>query len=254
MRANVYDWKAKNPMAKIIAPKGGNIKAINPITGQTIMDFGPSGTMSDKERLELEQTNRMNLQNDAQAARVDLQDDQQEATAELEGTRQRNRIALKGTPSASQTGKGESSTQKRVGEFLRAREVANTNPALAQFIELGDPGSNDFRIKEPATKQWWGGMSHGPTPEQYQQLQQIIYGTPEIQKTNIPPPPPAKAGASSSPAPASSGRASGAGPRGQGGAPSTKAEPLRKTQRNVKTGQTRTLISLDGGKTWSVEK
>jgi Spy/CpxP family protein refolding chaperone len=248
MRADVYDWKAKNPMAKIIAPKGGNIKAINPITGAVIMDFGPAGTLTDEERIDLENTNRTNLQNDAQAARQALQDDAQAGAVDLEGVRQGNRLEVRRTPTAAQSGSSESSTQKRVGEFLRARQIANTRQDLAQFLEIGEPGSNDFRIVPPATKQWWGGMSHGPTPEQYAELESIIYGTPKVERTNVPPPPPPKVTTPAAP----TGRGAGAGPAGSQRTPAV--APMEKTQTNARTGAKRVLISLDGGKTWKVKQ
>lgn len=251
MRAQVYEWKARNPMAKIISPKGGNVQAINPITGQVIMDFGPSGTMTDQDRINLESTNRMTLQNDAQAARAELQDDQQAATSELEDKRQGNRITLKGTPTGNAGGgnKPESSTQKRVGEFIRARQFANSNPQLGKYVELGDPGSNDFRITPPATKQWWGGMSSGPTQEEYNQIQAAIYGTPEVPKTNVPPPAPPKPNTGG-------GRASGPGPNAGGGnkPPQAAVAPIEKQVRNKQTGEVRTVISTDGGKTWNFKQ
>lgn len=56
-RADVYRFKAENPGVKIIAPKGGNIQAINSATGEVVQDFGSSGTLSDSARIALEQTN-----------------------------------------------------------------------------------------------------------------------------------------------------------------------------------------------------
>lgn len=71
-RADVYKFKAENPGVKIVAPKGGNIIAINSATGQTVKDFGPAGTLSDDERIKLEQTGRMDLADKNNTARESL--------------------------------------------------------------------------------------------------------------------------------------------------------------------------------------
>lgn len=55
----IAEYKAKNPNAKIIAQKGGNIKAVHPVTGEVIADFGPTGEMDDASRIALEQAGKI---------------------------------------------------------------------------------------------------------------------------------------------------------------------------------------------------
>lgn len=71
-RADVYEFKAKNPGIKIVAPKGGSIQAINSATGELIKDFGPSGTLSDEDRINLEQTGKETLADRNNTARETL--------------------------------------------------------------------------------------------------------------------------------------------------------------------------------------
>lgn len=82
-KADVAAFRATNPGVKIVAPKGGNIVAINSATGNVIKDFGPSGSLSDAERLELEQSNAV--------GRIDATGRNAQA---LEGTRQTGRVSL----------------------------------------------------------------------------------------------------------------------------------------------------------------
>lgn len=245
MRAQVYEFKAKNPMAKIISPKGGNIQAINPITGGVIADFGPAGTMSDADRINLEQTNAMARQDDAQASRTQYQKTAAENAEELESMRQTGREAIQMMPPRSTTvEKPETSTQEKTKYYNNAQKVANTRPDLRQFIKPGQ-NTGDFEI-EPPGKTWYGGTS-GPTPEQYEELKTLIYGTPPVKKTNVPPPDvkPTQPVNTPPPAPNTGGRATGAGPNASGN-----IAPLTKQVRNKTTGEVITVISTDGGKSW----
>lgn len=53
--ADIQKFKAENPNLKIVAPKGGNIQAIDPRTGQVVRDLGSAGTLTDEQRIGLEQ-------------------------------------------------------------------------------------------------------------------------------------------------------------------------------------------------------
>lgn len=174
-RADVYEFKAKNPHMRLMTTKGGNIMAYNPLTGQT-MDTGvPSGSLSETDKINLIQQDMLE--------RIEKTGDE---TRETEGVRQVNReknIALQGdesrktkqTPSASTatTGRGELPTQTKVRVFNRATEIANSDPNLGKFIKLGK--NNDFEITKPGSGGFFG--SAGPTKQQYDSIVEKIYGT-----------------------------------------------------------------------------
>lgn len=71
-RADVYAFKANNPGIKIIAPKGGDVMAINSATGEVVKNFGSSGTLSDADRIDLEQSGRMEIVNTQQKGKETL--------------------------------------------------------------------------------------------------------------------------------------------------------------------------------------
>lgn len=68
--------------------------------------------------------------------------------------------------------KPESAANQRIQEYLNARKLANNNPELAKFINIGDNGA--FDITPPSTG-WLGGQS-GPTNDQLQMINEAIYG------------------------------------------------------------------------------
>lgn len=53
--ADIQKFKAEHPNLRIIAPKGGNIQAIDPQSGKLVRDLGSAGTLSDEQRIGLEQ-------------------------------------------------------------------------------------------------------------------------------------------------------------------------------------------------------
>lgn len=181
-RADIYEFKAKNPHMKLMTTKGGNITAFNPLTGQTIDTGVPSGSLSEMDKLNF-------MQEDA-LERIGATG---EETRETEGTRQVNReknIALqgeesrktKGTPSASTIApdkRTELPTQTKVRQFNKASEIANSDPDLGKFVKLGK--SNDFEITKPGSGGFFG--SAGPTKQQYDQIVEKIYGTKGSERT-----------------------------------------------------------------------
>lgn len=210
-RADVYEFKSKNPNVRIIEQRGGNTIAINPATGETIRDFGPSGFLDEQEKIQLQQEGALE--------RIGATGEQQRETATMRGEIERGNIGLRGeearrTKIAPSEIKEELPTQTRVRQFNAARELYNSNPELRPFIKLS---GNDFQITSPGTG-FFGPT--GPTKEQYDKINQTIFS-----------------GALSRQAPLSE-RA-------------TTVEPIYKTQRNTRTGETRRVMSTDGGKTWN---
>jgi hypothetical protein len=173
-RAEVYDWKAKHGNAKIIARRGGNIIAINPSTGETIKDFGPSGLMSEEDRINLE--NAGDIQQIERRTQGDIFEEAErqlnrERLARLEAEERRRTKAAPGSDDEV------SFTQRKVGEYTRARELYNTQPWARKYITLGTPGTNDFKIKEQGKSLWGWGSPTGPSDQELQKLKDYIYGS-----------------------------------------------------------------------------
>lgn len=180
-RAAIYEFKAMHPGMKFVLPRGGNVMAMDPITGKQ-MDTGiPTGSMT--------RIDELNLMDEMKSERMEQQGQQNK---ELESQRQGNRVALAdrkgwsdpitiedpddptkriaisvnkdtGETRRIQVGKKDLQNPQRlpgggagrVGGGLtpiqinrqrnnRAREIRDSMPDLAQWIKL--KGSNDFEI------------------------------------------------------------------------------------------------------------
>lgn len=260
-RADIYAFKAKNPNLRIIIPKGGNVQTLNPQTGET-QDTGiPTGSLTEMDKITLTQENaieRIRETGGEQRATEEVRQGGRQDIAETRGWTifnvpdgqggqkavQINQITGEvrdvmapsrgsGAPStpmpgvqrpsgAGGAGSSPSATQIKVDQYNKARELFNTDTELRKFIRL--KGQNEFEVTPPG--QHWYGQS-GPTKEQFDRIQQIIFGSgaPGIQqpgRTGMPTP--------------------GSGPQTQ-----------YKTQTNQRTGAKRTMVSTDGGVTWKVQ-
>jgi len=172
-RAKVYEFKAHHPGAKFDF-SGPTVKVMDPING-TVEDTGiDTGHMSKLDQMNLAQDFTRENIGSRGAEAVNLEGVKQTGRENLEGIKQPNRLAVKGTPSGNMNGgKPESPSQTRVRQFNAARELYNTDPELRQFIKVGSPGSSDFTVTAPSE----GFFGHrGPTKEQYQKIQDSIYG------------------------------------------------------------------------------
>jgi hypothetical protein len=166
-RADVYKFKATHPEMKIMMPKGGNITAVDPITGKT-MDLGIStGSMSDVDKMELtgqQQQERISSQGDV---RKELQNTRGNQALENIGARIIGQKELQ----SERINKPETPVQDKVKYMNNAKRIANTRPDLAPFIQ-SDPTGGSFTITAPST----GFFGHsGPTNEQYKELNDLIY-------------------------------------------------------------------------------
>lgn len=204
-RANVYDFKSKNPGMKFLFPKGGNVRAVNPVTGEEKDTGIPTGSMTELDKMNLTQEfTRENIgSKGAEAANVaGINAKSRETVAETRGWKPYEETLPDGTkrtfmyneitgetrdrtpggrPNATPVRSGaggsarpETASQTRVRQFNAARELYNTKPELRQFIKLGSPGSSDFTITPPG-KGFFGGDT-GPNAIQYKQIQDAIYG------------------------------------------------------------------------------
>lgn len=245
-RAEVYRLKSLMPNFRFDF-SGPTVLVANPQTGKVEDTKISTGSMSDADKIALQQENSLERIGAAGAESREtenLRQTNREGMAETRGWKvgsipdpmdpskqigvqyneitgeikpiqfngQQTPITKVGTGGSSGAGKTELPTQTKVRQFNSARQLYNTRADLKPFIKLG---TNDFTITPPG-KGVFGGAT-GPTPEQYQELQNAIYG--------------------SQPAINQPGR-------------TEKPQRMVKTQRNTKTGATRQVESLDGGKTW----
>jgi len=227
-RADVYEFKARNPNMKIIAVKGGNIMAINPITAQK-MDTGiPSGSLSDADRIALEQDNAMERIAGQGDQTRQTQGVRHEDTMEEIGARGDESRKTKAVPSATTTtNKPETEAAIRTGRINKATQLINTRPELRKWIQVN---GNDIRVTPPSNG---GYFSSGPTKQEFDEINNAIYGTSTAKPADN----------------AAAPRDRGAGP-GPTTPNNTKTAPLTKQMRNKNTGEVATVISTDGGKTW----
>jgi hypothetical protein len=161
-RAAAYEYRIKNPNSKFEIDKQGRIIALNPQTNKMEYVVDPEGNpvlsqhLSDEEKLNMKLSNRL--------AAIDAQADASLNNAlTVESARDKNdkeNIALRGnearktraTPSGNSTGnKGELPTQTRIRKFNRANEALREHPECSKFINIGQPGTNDFTITPPST-------------------------------------------------------------------------------------------------------
>lgn len=172
-RAKVYEFKAHNPGAKFDFT-GPTVKVADPISGK-VTDTGiDTGHMSKLDQMNLAQDfTRENIGTRGEES-ANLETIKQTGRTNLERTKEANREILKRIPGGNSAGgKPESPSQTRVRQFNAARELFNTDSELRQFIKIGSPGSSDFTVTAPSD----GLFGHrGPTKEQYQKIQNSIYG------------------------------------------------------------------------------
>jgi hypothetical protein len=248
-RADVYEFKARNPNMRFDF-SGPTVKIADPLSGQ-VSDTGiATGSLSDADKLMLQQEQAME--------RIGETGRQQRMT---EGIRQTGREELQGMrgwtigtipdpnnpnqsigvriheptgevqpiqfggqqvgpvtrPTSGARG-AESPAQLKVRQFNAARQLSSTRPDLAKFIRIGS--GNNFTIIQP-------GRFSGPTPEQFAEITEAIFQ-----------------GGSPTQAPTMGAQSPQAGGQPQ---------VMTKTQTNSRTGEKRTLVSNDGGRTWQVQ-
>lgn len=257
-RADVYRLKSIRPNFKFDF-SGPEVLVSDPTTGKVERTGISTGSLSDADKLAMQQEQALERigATGAEARETEgVRQTGRETIAETRGWQVANipdpanpgqQIAVKinqitgevmpitmgdkpigpvARPSAAGGRGAESPAQLKVRQFNSARQLASTRPDLAKFIKLGT--GNNFTIVQP-------GRFSGPTPEQFEEINTSVFGGgPLIQQ-------PTRTGAPStvSTTPPSTRPVANA--------------PLTKTQTNSRTGEKRTLISTDGGKTWQVQ-
>lgn len=190
-RAEVYRIKSLSPNFKFDF-SGPTVKIVNPKDGSVTVTGVQTGHLSDIDKMNLtqehalarigatgdesrktedvRQTGRESLEGIRQEGRESLEGVRQTGRTALEGQRQTGRVEVAGIRNASRP---ELPTQARVREFRAARELFNSRPDLRPFIKLNTPGANDFNITPPSNSRF----RSGPTPEQHDEINRIIFGT-----------------------------------------------------------------------------
>lgn len=149
--ADVTEYKAQNPEMEIKAPKGGNIVAINPVTGE-VTDLGiPSGEMSQRDRLMLER--KIGLERVSETGKESRRTEgvRQVGREKSETQRQTNRIATIRERGGSIAGT-ETPREERMRIANRAQEVILLNPQWADKIQI----DGDFVTVKPPTEGFFG--------------------------------------------------------------------------------------------------
>lgn len=213
-RANIYDFKAKNPGMKFMISKGGNIVAMDPITGQPHDTGVSSGTLSEREKVEIQNTGdlaeieaRGNIQKDIQGTRgtqaleqIGARTAGQRDIQGLRGDQSMEQILTRGSQQTDlQNTRGEQSlaqiaaraneqratnaakpstgmqpTQAKVLEANKARQLMNTNPELAPFLK--DNGDGTYSVTPPGDGGWSDKFGGAkPTQDQFKQINSILY-------------------------------------------------------------------------------
>lgn len=173
-RTNIAKFRAENPDAKIIAPKGGNVRAINPITGQVIADFGSTGTMTDEERIALEGAQAIEQIGARTAGAKELETHRQTGRETLEETRARHARELKELESGLPLRASTLPSQEKNAAQIRYNRVINKHPEWRGFIQL-DPNTGMPIIAEEGTKTGTLGSRVTLTKEMRAEIEKALF-------------------------------------------------------------------------------
>lgn len=210
-RANVYEWKAKNPNKRIIANRGGNLIAVDPITGKSeeVKDARgqsiSSGTLSESDKIELNQTNSLerigetgNQTRQTMDMRFEKQGEQNDVqnTARLVEIAERNKntgardllqnaqrmkeIEQRNADFNARAVKPPTETKQRV--LNKVNEFKAREPELGKWVTLDEDGNIEVTAVASPGKYW--GTNEGPTAEEREKIVNSLYnGTNAAPKT-----------------------------------------------------------------------
>src|SRR4030095_3494723 len=229
-RIKLQEFRDANPNSKFVRLGNGNYGVADPQTGE-ITDSGVKYGLSPLEDIMLER-----------GSTQERLATQQQHAKEMEDIRQQHRVALEQLQQqlkeALDRNKPLTPEQEKVGQYLRAQEVFNSDPGNKKFMKLGDPGTNTFQIVLPsALPEWtgWGAEQRQANAQRYIDINKRIYGPAWNPPADI------KRAAEGTP---EAGRAR------QNTAPINTPSQGRKRRYDKVTDKTEE--SLDGGKTWKV--
>lgn len=159
--ADIADFKAKNPNARVYAPKGGTVHLYDPVHGMVDTGIG-TGTMSDADRLEAEKENQL--------AEIGARGDQSRQTVIQQGANAIEQIGARGAQNRATNAakpvitKPQSENDKKTGYFNAAQKLANSDATLGKYIEFGS-APNTFSVKP------------GTPIEVQHRINEVIYGS-----------------------------------------------------------------------------
>lgn len=202
-RADVYEYKARNPDFRFDF-SGPTVMISDPASGQVTNSKIPTGSLSDTDKIALQQESALEQIGARGRQARELETAKQagrETIAETRGWKVYNVPAPEGgqkavkineitgevrdletvtgpvrKPTAGRTDE-LMPTQVRVGQLNKARELKNTRPDLGKFIRII---GNEFEIDSPSIGVFGG--ARGPTKQQYDEINQAIYGKATIIK------------------------------------------------------------------------
>jgi len=172
-RADIYAFKTMHPDFKFVMPKGGNIMAMDPRTGESHDTGIPTGSLTELDKMHIGQEQALEKIQATGAQARQTEGVRQTGRMEAIGARGNEARATRSIPSGG-TGQGMLPTQIKVDQYNRARKLANTRPDLAKFIKPGS-GTNEFQIVK-SNPNAWTESGKGPTPEQLKEINDFIYG------------------------------------------------------------------------------
>lgn len=175
-RTKIYGFKAMHPGMKIVATKGGNFNAIDPITGKS-MDTGvATGSVSDEDKIQLTGEQQQNLEGTRETNREVLEKQRQggrESLANINNTAKQDLQDNKPTPELKPN-------QVTTDRYNKAQQLLTENPNYADYIKV-DPQTKTFIVTPPPAT---GFAGFGGSPEKdkanldtFHKINESIYGT-----------------------------------------------------------------------------
>jgi hypothetical protein len=170
-RADAYEFGVKNPIGRVLTPKGGKAVIVNPRAyGETGVDMG---TMTEDDKMAAAFENALGLTKERGNQARTTEETRQENRLESAGVQQENNLNRDENRENLFRGRQPSSSQQ--SEALRAvgRQVFNQNPGWQKWIQFDDKGN--FVVVKPNMS----GTEDGPDLGTWQQINQALYGPKE---------------------------------------------------------------------------
>ena len=147
-RADAYEFGIKNPIGRVMSPRGGNLTVVDPRSGRVIDTGVSSGTMSQQDELYQRAEDALNAINARGNVQSDLETQRQGGRVDLANMSRDARmaaIAAQGKNASERQEDAQAFTANRPREQAealrnRAREVAQ-DPGLGANIQFDDKGN-----------------------------------------------------------------------------------------------------------------
>lgn len=172
-RADIYDYKAKNPNLKFVVGKNGNFFTQDPATGEMRDTGHSSDKMPEAEKLKITGEQRMSEINAKQSGAEKLQGIKGGQQLANIGARVSGQQATDANKISLTNDKPIAPTQERVQQNNAARELMTSRPDLAPFIKIDDKGG--FTVDQPGTS--FFGSPTGPNAAQAKEITDHIYNS-----------------------------------------------------------------------------